>query len=188
MQVPKILFTMMLACLVCANCLAQDETKTSNPKATKAKAKAVKTLTTQLMKAFSAANLTDEQKTKAAALIEKHIGGVMEARKAEASLLTDEQKKARTAAMAKAKEDGLKGAEMNKAVTAALGLSEEKLKELSAAKKKITAAQNKIKNAITGLLTDEQKAAMPKKGKGGKKKKADGEKKKADGEKKNKDS
>jgi hypothetical protein len=171
MQIQRVLFSLMLAFLVSANCLAQDEkTETSSPKATKAKARAIKATTTQLLKAFGAANLTDEQKEKAAALVEKHIQGVLDARAAEGSFLTAAQKKARTDAIAKAKKDGVKGKKVAAAAVAAMGLSEEQLAEYNAVKKNVNAAQNKIKDAITALLTDEQETSLSKKGKGGKKK------------------
>lgn len=175
MQIHKVLFSLTLAFLVAANCMAQDETKTSNPKAKKAAERAVKNATTQMMKAFDAAKLTDEQKEKAAAIIKKHAPNVMAARKAQDSLLSDEQKAKRKTAVAKAKEDGAKGNKATAAGLAALGLSDDEMKKFKEANKKVTAASAKMKEAISALLTDEQKAAMPKrkKGKGGKKKKKD---------------
>ena len=169
MQIHKILFSLTLAFLVAANCMAQDETKTSN-RAKKATERAIKNTTTQMMKAFEKANLTDEQKEKAQEIIAKHVPDVMAARKAQDSLLSDEQKAKRKEAIAKAKEDGAKGAKTAAAGIEAMGLSEEELKEFTAAKKKVTLANAKIKDAIMALLTKEQMVAMPaKKGKKGKK-------------------
>jgi hypothetical protein len=192
MQIHKILFSLTLAFLVAANCMAQDETKTSNPRAKKATERAIKNTTTQMMKAFEKANLTDEQKQKAQEIIAKHAPKVMAARKAQDSLLSDEQKAKRKEAIAKAKEDGTKGNKSAAAGIKAMGLSDEELKKFSAAKKKVTEANGKIKVAIMALLTKEQKTSMPapkrKKGaakKGGAKKSGGKKKDKAAGKDKN---
>lgn len=161
MQMHKILFSLTLAFLVAANCMAQDETKTSNPRAKKATERAIKNTTTQMMKAFEKANLTDEQKEKAQAIIAKHVPKVMAARKAQDGLLSDEQKAKRKEAIAKAKEDGAKGNKVAAVGIKAMGLSDEELEKFNAAKKKVTQANGKIKNAIMALLTKEQKTAMP---------------------------
>ena len=176
MQITKVWFSLALAVMMAATCVAQDTDKKKDQKADKAKARAIKNTTAQMMKAFSKANLTDEQKEKATAIVEKHIASLIDARKAQDALLTDEQKKSRTEAVAKAKEDGTKGNKLNVIGTKAMGLSKEKMKEYNAAKKKVNGVTAKMREAITALLTDEQKAAMPKKGaRKGKKKKADGD-------------
>lgn len=162
MQFTRVGLGLLLALIVTATCVAQDADKKQDAKAKKATERAVKNTTDQLMKAFAKANLTDEQKQKATALIEKHIGSLMEARAAQNALLTDEQKKNRTEAVAKAKEEGTKGNKLAIIGTKALGLSREKMKEFNAAKKKVTAVTAKMKEEITDLLTDEQKAALPK--------------------------
>ena len=177
MKFQKLLFSLTLAFLVASNCMAQDETKTANPKAKKATARAVKSTTEQMMKAFDPAKLTAEQKEKAKAIIEKLVPAVVEARNAQNSLLTDEQKAKRKEAFAKAKESGAKGRNAGASLKA-MGLSDDELKKYNAAAKKVTDANGKIKTAIMALLTDEQKASMPaprgKKGKGKKKNKAAG--------------
>ncbi len=156
---------------------AQDEAKGK----AKGKERALKTTTTQMMKAFEAAELTDEQKKKAAAIVEKHINAVIAARQAVSELLTKDQQKAKQAATKKAKEDGLKGAEATAAVNKALGLSEADMAKYKEAMKKPQEVTAKIKAAITELLTDDQKAALPKpKGKKGAAK-GKGKKKKGDG-------
>lgn len=172
MQITRVLFSLALAFVVTATCVAQDADKKKGKKATD---RAIKNTTSQMMKAFAKVELTEEQQAKAKAIIEKHIGSLIEARKAQDGILTDDQKKARTEAIAKAKEDGTKGAKLAAVGTKAMGLSKEDAKKYSDAKKKVTATTAKIKGAIMELLTDEQKAAMPKRGKGKKgKKKKDG--------------
>ena len=172
MQFTKVFFSLALALIVTATCVAQDAEKkvtdkkqdAKADKADKATERAIKTTTAQMMKTFKKANLTDEQKEKAAAVVKKHIGSLMEARKAQAALLTDEQKKSRTEAMAKAKEEGTKGNKLNVVGTKAMEMSEEQTKKYNAAKRKVNQATKKMKEAITALLTDEQKALMPKRG------------------------
>jgi hypothetical protein len=177
MQITKVLFSLTLALVIAATCTAQDAAKKADGKDKKAMERAVKNTTSQMMKTFAKANLTEEQQAKAKAVIEKHIGSLIEARKAQDALLTDDQKKARTEAMAKAKEDGTKGPKLAAVGTKAMGLTGEDLEKYNAAKKKVNDASAQIKDAIMALLTDEQKAAMPKPKAGGKKgkKKKDGD-------------
>jgi uncharacterized MAPEG superfamily protein len=80
-----------------------DEKKKVDPKV-----KAIKQMTNQMMRKFAKAELTEEQKEKAVAVIEEHIGGVLEARTAMNGLLTREQRQARTAAVKAAKAEGIK--------------------------------------------------------------------------------
>lgn len=164
MQTRNLLFGLVIALFATTSLVAQDD----DAKAKKALDRATKNLATQTMKHFAKASLTDEQKTKATAVVEKHVKSFMEARKAQDALLTDEQKAKRKAAIAKAKEDGVKKSEIFKLGHAALGLSEELQKKFDEAKKKINGVNATIKSEITAMLTDEQKAAMPKKKKGGK--------------------
>ena len=184
MQITKVLLSLTLALVVSVTCFAQDNDK----KAKKANERAVKNTTTQMMKFFAKANLTDEQKEKATAVITKHVGDLMAARKAQDSMLTAEQKKARTEAIAKAKKDGAKGGKLAAVGTKALGLSEEDMKKYNAAKKKVNDINMKMREAIMAMLSDEQKAALPKRGgakkgakKGGKKGGKKGKKKADDG-------
>ena len=174
MQITKSLLCLALTLCIAATGVAQDEKKT------KAKDKAVKSTTAQMMKAFEKAKLTDEQKGKATAIIEKHIDSLMEARKAQDAMLSKEQRQKRAAAVKKLKEEGVKGNQLWAKAMESVGLSEEEQKKYDEAKKKVGEVTAKMRMAITGLLTDEQKAALPKKGKGGKgkgkgKKKSDGD-------------
>jgi len=177
MQMRKVLFGLAIALFATSSLVAQDVDK----KAKKALERATKSATTQMMKQFEKASLTDDQKSKATAIVEKHVKSLMEARKAQDALLSDEQKEKRKAAVAKAKAAGKKGQAMTKAGFEAMGLSDETLKKYNAAKKKVNEVNGKMKAAIMALLSDEQKAAMPKarakgKGKGkGKPKKKDGD-------------
>ena len=155
---------MALALVVTAICVAQDADKKQDAKAEKATQRAIKHTTTLMMKSFAKVNLTNEQKEKAQAVIKNHIGSLMEAQADQASLLTDKQKKNRIEAMAQAREDGAADNELNGIGNNAMALTEEKLNEYTAAGKKVSEASEKIHNAITALLTNEQKALMPRRG------------------------
>ncbi len=177
MPMRKLLFSLTLAFLVVANCVAQEETKTEhNPKASQATARAIANTTKQMMKRFAAVELTDEQKEKATGIVEKHIASLMEAKQALDGLLSDEQKEKRKAGVAKAKAEGVKGSKVYAAGIEAMGLSEEDAKKFEAAKKKLYGVSGKIQGAITALLTEEQKSKMPvKKAKRNKQKMAEGD-------------
>ena len=166
MQFTRIIFSLTLALVVAANCQAQDD---ASPKAKKAAERAVKNTTEQMMKNFAPAKLTDEQIEKAKQIIKQHVPKIMAARKAQNSMLSDEQKKKRIAAMKKAREAGVKGNKVAAEANKAMGLSDEEMKKYNEGNKKVAQANAKMKAAIGELLTDEQKAAMPKpKGKRGK--------------------
>ncbi len=168
----KILFGLAIALLAATNVVAQDV----DMQAKKMLDRATKTTTANMMRAFAKAELTEDQKTKAAAIVEKHMPALMEARKAQASVMTAERMEKLKAAYAKNKEDGLKGAEAMAATYAAMGLTDEDKAKYDEGKKKLGSVTATIMNEITALLTDEQKAALPKMGK-----KMDGDMKKAEG-------
>jgi Spy/CpxP family protein refolding chaperone len=114
--------------------------------------------------------LSDEQKEKVAALKKEYGPKVVAARKKMA--LGKDARKARGEALKKAKADGKKGKELRAAVDAAAPLTDEQ----KAAQAEMQALQKEIRAAVVALLTDEQKAKLPKRGgkkKGGKKKKKD---------------
>lgn len=166
MQTRRILLSLTVgACVmtsVLANCFAQDDAKPSDKKNKQAAARAIKGTTARMMKLFTPANLTEEQKEQATAMIKKQVPKILAARKAKEALLTPEQKKARKAAVAKLKEQGVKGAKRVKGGIAAMELSDEELSQFNSANEKISKATQQIRRQITGLLSEEQLAAMPK--------------------------
>ena len=172
----------LMSCLALLLCfatvaVAQDDAKKGNDKK---KARAAGSASSYLMKAFKSVELTDEQKVKAKAVLAKYDGEMKDARKAVTSVLSKEENKTKNEARKEAAKAGLKGKEMTAAVEKAMGLSEEKMANYLDALKKPAAVGKKIKDEIMGLLTDDQKAKMPKpkkgkgKGKGKKKPKGDG--------------
>jgi|GEM_PF-2018114 len=157
--------------------VAQDDAKKGNDKK---KARAAGSANSYIMKAFKSVEMTDEQKKKAEAVLAKYDGEMKDARKAVTSVLSKEENKAKNEARKEAAKAGLKGKEMTEAVEKAMGLSEEKMAKYREALKKPAAVTQKVKDEIMALLTDDQKAKMPKpkkgkgKGKGKKKPKGDG--------------
>ena len=109
-----------------------------------------------------------EQQEKLAELRKEYGPKIVAIRKKQA--LSKDVRKARAEALKKARAEGKKGKELRAAVAAAVPLTDEQ----KAAQAKMRALQKEIRAAVFALLTDEQKAKLPKRGgkkKGGKKKK-----------------
>jgi hypothetical protein len=118
-----------------------------------------------IKKKLDDAELPADLLEKAKKVVDEHAPKIAEAQAAVDSILTDEQKKARSAAQKAAKDAGKKGREAAADVEAALKLTDEqkdKMKEASDALTKATAARNE---ALGALLTDEQKQKVGIKGK-----------------------
>ena len=109
-----------------------------------------------------------EKKEKLAGIDKEFAGKMKDLAGKQSSIVSKEQMaKAREAAQA-AKDAGKKGGEIREAFTAALGLSEEQKaqqKELDAARKALFGG---IREAVSKVLTEEQRAKLPgARGKGG---------------------
>ena len=111
--------------------------------------------------------LTADQKTKVDALNKEFGPKLAECRKKAASIITADQKKARTEAVKKAKADGKKGKEVQAAANAAVAITADQKTQQTECKKAMGALNKEIRTQFAALLTDEQKAKL----KGGKKKK-----------------
>jgi hypothetical protein len=111
--------------------------------------------------------LTADQQTKLDALNKEFGPKLVECRKKAASIITADQKKARTEAMKKAKADGKKGKDLREAANAALAITADQKAKQAETKKAMGALNKEIRTQFAALLTDEQKAKL----KGGKKKK-----------------
>ena len=107
--------------------------------------------------------LTNEQKEELAAIEKEMKAPVMEARKAMNDLLTEEQKAARKKAMMEAKKAGKKPQEIQKAVQAALNLTEEQQEEAGKLKATQADLQKKIREKVMAVLTPEQRKAVQEK-------------------------
>ena len=119
--------------------------------------------------------LTADQKKQVAAINKEFAPKLVAINKKGATIVTPEQRKARSAASKKAKADGKKGKAARAAVNAAVKLSAEQKKALAEVNKARQVVIRAARAKFVEILTDEQKAKLPKK-KGKKKKK----KKKAD--------
>ena len=110
--------------------------------------------------------LTADQKTKVEALNRQFGPKLAGCKKKANSIITADQKKARTEAMKKAKADGKKGKELRAAVNAAVAITADQKAQQAECKKAMGALNKEIRTQFASLLTDEQKAKI----KGGKKK------------------
>ena len=144
-------FTLMLACLVTFPLSAQDDAK---------KKKKRPSPVARLFQVPKDVELTDEQKTKVAALVKEYGPKLSELQKKQASILTDEQRQARAAAGKKAREDGKKGKELREAVDAAVTLTDEQKKQTQDVRKELGKLMREARGKFTDLLTDEQKAKL----------------------------
>lgn len=101
--------------------------------------------------------LTDDQQTKLEALKKEHSPKLAELAKKLDDGITDDQKKARREAIAKAKADGKKGKEAQAEIEAALNLTDEQKKKRAETQPEMAKLQLSIKEQIHALLTDDQK-------------------------------
>jgi hypothetical protein len=111
-----------------------------------------------LKKVDELADLTAEQKEKIAAIKKEHEPKVAEAAKKLNDSLTPEQRRARQEAQKAAKDAGKKGKEAQAEALAAMKLTDEQKKAYDAADKQLNDATTALRNALAGVLSDEQKA------------------------------
>ncbi len=108
--------------------------------------------------------LSGEQKEKLAAL-EKEIGPKFaELQKQNASILTDEQKKAQQEIFASARKDKTNRAEVAKKIAAAIQLTDEQKAKRTEIRKAMGQLRQDAIAKISTFLTEEQKAKLPKRG------------------------
>jgi Spy/CpxP family protein refolding chaperone len=141
--------------------MAQEKAKRAKRKQAGERAgRQVQVLPQQLLQGLE---LTAEQQAKLDSIAKEMRGPVQEARTAANSILTDEQKAARKEALAAAKEAGKKPREAQKAVEAALRLTEEQQAKMAKAKESLAAIQNQIREKVMEVLTPEQRKAIEEK-------------------------
>ena len=115
--------------------------------------------------------LTDDQKKQVAEINKEFGPKLAEVQKAVNGVISKEQRQARNAANKKAKADGVKGKARNAAIQAALNLTDDQKAKMKELTKKRQDVQKAARAKFVEILTDEQKAKLPKKKKGKKKKK-----------------
>ena len=156
------LLVLTLVALIAVPAMAADEKKKKKKKKGR-KAPVV-------VKVPKSIELTVDQKKQVAA-INKEFGPKLAAvQKKINTVITPDQRKARSAANKKAKADGVKGKARNAAIQAALNLSDDQKTKMKELAKERQAVQKAARAKFVEILTDEQKAKLPKK-KGKKKKK-----------------
>ena len=150
---------LLVSFILAAPLLAADENK-----AEKKPAKGKKAPAAALFNLPKTIQLTGEQQAKVKELIEKFNPRMAEIAAKQKEIITPEQAKARQEAMKKAREEGKKGKDLREAVEAAAQISGEQKQQLAEINKARQALQQEARAALMTLLTDEQKALLPKKG------------------------
>ena len=116
--------------------------------------------------------LTDEQKEKVAALKSELGPKLLELVKQQNAILTDEQKQAQRDFFKEAKESGRKrDKSFQQELTQVLKLTDDQKKEMAENRKAQGQLRRQIKEKLADLLTDEQRAQLPKPKRAGKGKK-----------------
>ena len=121
--------------------------------------------TAKLRAKLDSAELPADVLEKAKKVVDEHAPKIKEAQAAVDSILTDEQKKARSAAQKAAKDAGKKGKEAQDEVNAALKLTDEQKTKMEEAQKALTAAQGDMNKALREVLSEEQQEKVGIKGK-----------------------
>jgi len=106
--------------------------------------------------------LTAEQQTKLDALKTEYTPRLEELHAKNQKLMTGDREKTAREAARTAREAGKKGPEVQEAVEAALKLTPEEKTQMTALRTEREALMKKIREAKMGLLTEEQKASLPK--------------------------
>jgi hypothetical protein len=135
-----------------------------NVDANKAAAKGKKPAAAGLFNLPKEVQLSDDQQAKVKELIAKFNPRMAELHAKQQAIITPEQAKAREEAVRKAKEEGKTGKDAKQAIEATLQISAEQKQQLSELKQAQQALQKEARDALMSLLTDEQKAQLPKKG------------------------
>ncbi|HUG92972.1 MAG TPA: hypothetical protein VML55_19180 [Planctomycetaceae bacterium] len=188
----RALWTCTLAALLAAPALAQDDKPADPPKpagkkpAAKSadqKAAPAKRQRPAARQGDAAVNrffqlpaeikLADDQNDQIAALKKEYAPRILALVKKQNSVLTAEERRARRQAQQDAREAGQKGKQLQEAVAAAVKLTDEQKQqqsELATARKEL---QAEIQKKVESLLTDAQKAQLPKRGRAAAAKKSD---------------
>ena len=178
MKLTRALWTLALSVLLAGPALAQDEKPADPPKPAGAKPSAKKPGEQRQRGARQAAavnkffelpatiKLTEAQQEQVAALKKEFLPEARELQRKQNALLTDDQKQARRKAVEELRDSNKKGRERQQALQAALKLTPEQKQqqsELQLAQKEL---QSRVDSKLHALLTDEQKAQLPKRGQG----------------------
>ena len=111
----------------------------------------------QFKKQLAEVDLTEAQQTQIDEIVAKHSPGIEAAQQKVSQLLTADQRRARNAAMKKAREAGKKGKQLRADVDAALQLTAEQKASLDKAEQEARDAQQKLRQEVAAVLTPEQR-------------------------------
>ncbi len=156
MKVLKALLCVALAVLMSSGAMAADEAKKGKGQARKGQRRAPSVSARFL----GDIELTAEQKEKVAAIDKEFAAKAADLRKQTASILTEDQQKARAAAQKAAREAGKKGQEAAKAVAEASKLTDEQKKKMADVQKGNRELAQQVFAALKKVLTEEQAAKL----------------------------
>ena len=149
------MLALIVSLMIVGNVSAAEEKKADASKETRH-------VENSVMEMFNALNLTDEQKGKAQEISKEFGVKFKEAVGKMESILTAEQKAARTEAIKKAQAEGKTGPELGRAVSAAVVLTDEQKTKMGEATKEMIALQKDFLGKTMALLTPEQKNQLMK--------------------------
>jgi hypothetical protein len=170
----RTLMTFALAACILSPLSAADDAKKKDKK------KGAKKRTVQVVRVPKTIELTGEQKEQVAAINKEFAPKFMEVQKKIRGILSEDQRKARTAAFKANREAKLKGKKAKEAVDAAVNMTDEQKKQMAEVQKELGAIRKEAGQKFLALLTPEQKKLARPARKGGKKKKTDKKAKKAE--------
>lgn len=156
MKVLKSLLCVAMVVALSSGAMAADEAKKGKGAAKKGQRRAP-SITARFLQGIE---LTADQKEKVAAIDKEFAAKAADIRKQSASILTEEQRKARAEAMKAARESGKKGQDAFKAINAAVKLSEEQQKKMADVRKANSEMAQQVVAALKKVLTEEQAAKL----------------------------
>ena len=180
MKALKGLMCVALALVISTGALAADEAKKGKGEAKKGKRPAP-SVTARFLEGIE---LTAEQKEKVAAIDKEFAAKAAEIKKKGDAILTEDQIKARAEAQKAARAAGSKGPDAQKAVNAALKLSDEQKTKMAEVQKANRELSGEVVAALKKVLTEEQSAKLKAPAARGNAKKGDAKKPAAKGKKK----
>jgi hypothetical protein len=113
---------------------------------------------TQLKNSLGKIDLSEEQKKKVEEIIAKHKEGLVAISKKRREIVNAEVNKKMAEARKAGQAEGKKGKELNTAVLAASGLSEEDQQKIAAINQEAQKAAQAMKQEVAKVLTEEQRA------------------------------
>jgi len=149
-----------LTCLAVALALLTTSTATAQ-EAKKAKKRDTTGANAQVFQLPKDIELNEEQKAKLDALKKEHGPKIAELQGKLDEILSPEQRQARREAQAKAREENVKGKELQQRLNTALKLTPEQQEKWDKVQKELNDLNAKVREQIGGFLTEEQRNKVP---------------------------